>query len=129
MAPPKLTTLGPELLRDIRWTIDRVKRMVGGDLRDDDRKPPLAPDDYIVKTPEEGIPPRSGTTVYGEDCDVYKLVGDVTSGELEMEAVTDFSLMVYNVSNEIVEGSKYVATSLLKSGVRYVVVESCLAEE
>jgi hypothetical protein len=128
MPPPKLTTIGPELLRDIRWVIDRVKRMVGGDLRDDERKPPLAPDDYVVLTPEGGIAARDGTTIYGESCAVYTFTGDVTSGELTMSAISGFSLMVYNISNEAVEGGKYVVTSLLKSGVRYVVLESCEAE-
>jgi len=138
MAPPKLTTLGPELLREIRWTIDRVKRMVGGDLRDDERKVPLAPDDYIVKTPTGGIAARSGTTVYGEECDVYKLVGDVTSGELEMEEIEDFAVMVYNLSEDgNIEGDKHVASALLKGGARYALelgggiglVGACLQED
>ena len=43
-------------------------------------------------------------------------------------AAAAITATVYNLSNDAVGGSKYVVTARLKSGHRYVVVESCTAE-
>ena len=124
-----ITTLSPDLLRDIKQLIESHGRQTKGNLSNTPRDVPKAPDDYIVKTPSGGIAARSGNAITGVSCAVYKLTGNITGGSLTMSAISGFALMVYNLSNEAVEGDKYVVTSLLKSGVRYVVLESCNAEE
>lgn len=94
---------------------------------------PQAPDDYVVMSPPGGIAARSGNTITGELCTVYVESGDITSGTMTLSKClngdgSDYQLMCFNLSNEDVEGDKYVVTSRLKSGVRYVVLESCEAE-
>jgi hypothetical protein len=94
---------------------------------------PQAPDDYVAYTGSGGIAARSGTTITGELCTIYVETGDITSGSMTLSKCTngdgsDYQLMVYNLSNVAVNGSRYVVTSRLKSGVRYVVLESCNAE-
>lgn len=89
--------------------------------------------DLVVKTPADGIAARSALTISGALCDRYRETGSVTTGTMTLEAVlkADSSaaqLMVYNLSNDAVTGEAYVVTSVLASGVRYVVVESCTAE-
>ena len=126
--PPKITTIGPELLREIRWTIDRVKRMAGGDLRDGPPEPPKAPDDYVVLTPAAGIPRRRKRRIFSAWCNVYKEVetAPATRGAAKrLEPIRDgnganFQLPVYNIYCEDVPGSLLVPTALLKSGTRYV---------
>jgi hypothetical protein len=134
MAPPKLTTLGPELLREIRWTIDRVKRMVGGDLRDDDRRPPAAPDDYIVKTPSGGIPKRVGARISSALCNVQRLVpvvGDDTKFDHEdiLEDGSPWQLRCLHISkSEDAAGDTICVSSRLKDGRRYIHWEDCEAD-
>ena len=129
-----IQTLSPELIRDIIATMDRLKRMLPGELRGDVAEPKQAPDDVVVMTPSGGIAARSGTTCYGEDCATYRIVdSEITDGEITLEAIVDgasaaITVEVYNLSNEAVGGSRYVVTSRLKSGHRYVVLESCEAE-
>ena len=119
MATPKLTTLGPELLRDIRWTIDRVKRMVGGDLRDDERKVPLAPDDVIIATPAEGLPARDGSTIYGESSQVYGQ-GNPSGGARTVSAITDHTLASHCTEEVPMGGAVLWPAGLLKSGARHL---------
>jgi hypothetical protein len=129
-----IQTLSPELIREIAAMMERFRRMLPGELRGDVPEPAQAPDDVIVMTPSGGIAARDGTTCYGEDCATYRIVdSDITDGEITLEAIVDgasaaLTVEVYNLSNEAVGGSRYVVTSRLKSGHRYVVVESCNAE-
>lgn len=129
-----IQTLSPEFIREIAWVIEQVKRLRPGELRGDVPDAAQAPDDVIVLTPEGGIAARDGTTCYGESCATYRVSdSDFTDGEFELEAIVDgnddpINVTVYNLSNEAVGGSKYVVTSRLKSGHRYVVLESCNAE-
>jgi hypothetical protein len=85
-------------------------------------------------TPNGGISARVGTTVYGALCDTYRITdADPSDDEITLEAIEDgngdpIQVKVFNLSNIDVDGAKYVVTALLKSGHRYVVVESCNAE-
>jgi hypothetical protein len=129
-----IQTLSPELIREVVAMMERMRRLLPGELRGDVAEPKQAPDDVVVMTPSGGIAARSGATCYGEDCATYRIVdGDMTDGEITLEAIVDgdsaaITVEVYNLSNEAVGGSKYVVTSRLKSGHRYVIVESCNAE-
>lgn len=129
-----IQTLSPEMIREIASMIDRFRRLLPGELRGDVAEPAQAPDDVVVMTPTGGIAARSGTTCYGEDCEIYRIVDtDFSDGEITLEAIVDgnddpLTLTVYNLSNEAVGGDRYVVTSRLKSGHRFVVVESCNAE-
>lgn len=129
-----IQTLSPEFVRQVAWAIEQIRRMRPGELRGDVPDVAQAPDDVVVMTPVGGIAARDGTTCYGEDCATYRITdSDITDGEITLEAIVDgnsdpLTVEVYNLSNEAVEGSKYVVTSRLKSGHRYVVLESCNAE-
>jgi hypothetical protein len=129
-----IQTLSPEFIREIAWAVEQVKRMRPGELRGDVPEPSKAPDDVVVMTPVGGIAARAGTTCYGEDCATYRITdADTTDGEITLQAIVDgdsaaLTVEVYNLSNEAVGGSRYVVTSRLKSGHRYVVLESCNAE-
>lgn len=130
----KLQTLSPEFLAECAATIERVKRLVKGGLSGDEPQPEKAPDDVIVMTPAGGIAARSGTTIYGELCDTYRITdADPTDDEITLESIVDgndnpIQVKVFNLSNGDVGADRYVVTSRLKSGHRYVVVESCDAE-
>lgn len=129
-----LQTLSPKFIEEAAWAIEQVKRLMKGSLQDAEKDLHNAPDDVIVMTPAGGIAARSGTTCYGEDCNRYKITDtDITDGEITLTALVDGSsnpltVEVFNLSNEAVGGSRYVVTARLKSGHRYVVVESCNAE-
>lgn len=93
--------------------------------------------DLMVKTPADGIQGRevvSGDqTISSALCDRYREIGTIATGTMTLEAVlkadeSPAQLRVYNISNDAVAGNTFVATSVLQSGVRYVVVESCTAE-
>jgi hypothetical protein len=123
-----IQTLSPEFIQELVWTIQQVKRMFPGGLSGDAPEPSQAPDDVVVMTPEAGIAARAGTTCYGVACAAYRVVDtNFDDGEFTLEA-TGLNYTVYNLSNEAVGGSKYVVTSRLKSGHRYVVLESCEPE-
>lgn len=123
-----IRTLDPEFIQELAWVVQQVKRMFPGGLNGDVAGPTQAPDDVIVMTPVGGIAARVGTTCYGETCAAYRVVDSTFGdGEFTLEA-TGMNYEIYNISNEAVEGSRYVVTSRLKSGHRYVVLESCLAE-
>jgi hypothetical protein len=130
----KVQTLSAEFIDELAWTIEQVKRLVKGSLQDGEPDLRNAPDDVVVMTPSGGIAARSGTTCYSEDCNRYTITDtDRTDGECTLTALVDGSsnpltVEVFNLSNSAVEGDKYVVTARLKSGHRYVVVESCDAE-
>jgi len=127
----RIQTLSPEFIAEAAWAIEQVKRLVKGGLQPGEPDSLNAPDDYVVLTPEGGIAARSGTTCYSELCNRYKITdSDHFDDEIVFTALVDgnddpLTVRVFNLSNSAVEGEKYVVTSRLKSGHRYVVVESC----
>ena len=88
----------------------------------------------VVKTPAAGIPARSGTDLHSVLCDAYRerfVTGGGVEGTLAAllnAAGNPYQIEVHNLINDEVLGNKYVVTSRLLSGMRYVVVESCSAE-
>jgi hypothetical protein len=104
----------------------------GGGVVHDFPPTPGEPDDYIVMTPAAGIAARSGTTIYSAMCNVYRDKASATAGQRTLEAIVEggipWQILVYNLSNAAVLGSRYVVTARTKTGTRYVVVESCSAE-
>lgn len=131
MAKNKISTLGPELLKEIRSTIDQMHRMVRGNLRDDELRPDKAPDDVVVLVPGDGIPARVGLVCTAVECPIYRVVdADPDDLEIELEAILDgandpVTLPIYNLSNAAVGESKFCVTARLRSGHRYVVLEPC----
>ena len=129
-----IQTVSPDVVRSLLNRIEQLERKVMGGLNGDEPPIPLAPDDVVAMTPVGGIAARSGTTCYGEDCELYVVTdADLDDGEFELTALVDgaaapLTAMVYNLANEAVGAAKYVVTARLKSGHRYVVVESCDAE-
>lgn len=134
MAKPTLQTVSIDTVRELLSRIEELERRVMGGLQFGETPLRQAPDDVIAMTPAGGIAARDGTTCYGEECELYVVTdSDMTDGEFELTALVDGSgtaltATVYNISNEAVEGEKYVVTARLKSGHRYVVIESCTAE-
>lgn len=130
----KLTTIGPDFLKELRWTVDQVRRMVRGNISDAPPDIPQAPDDVVLWTPSGGIAARSGATVTGALCDTYRIVdSDPDDNEVTLEAILDgnsaaVQVKAFNLSNAAVGGSRYVVSSRLRSGHRHIVVESCDAE-
>ena len=129
-----IQTVDPDVIRDLVARVKQLERRVLGGLQPGEDPTRQAPDDVIVMTPAGGIVARDGTTCYGEDCAIYVVTdSDMSDGEFELTALVDgnstpLTVMVYNISTDAVEGDKYVATARLKSGHRYVVVESCTEE-
>jgi len=128
MPKPRIKTLKPELLREIRWTIDQVQKMPRGNLRDDDRRPDKAPDDCVILTPPGGIPGRRRKKIFAVWCPVYRLL-ELTpatqGGPKKLVKIKDgtgaaYKLPIYNVYCEAVPGDQFVPTGLLKDGTRYV---------
>lgn len=85
-----------------------------------------------VMTPSGGITARSGTTLNSAMCNAYRdRRGSAGTGTLEAllnAAGNPYQIRVFNTSNGAVGGSRYVTSSRMLSGMRYVVVESCAAE-
>lgn len=139
MVTPKLTALGPQMLRDIQWTIEQVKRIVRGNLTPDPRDPGRAADDIVAWIPKDGIPRREGATLHGVYCDLYRIYdSDPDDDLIELEAITDdygvpFQRRVFNPGDWPIHGDVYAVTSLLKSGHRWTAQRSltggCLAED
>jgi len=124
----RIQTLSTEFIREIQWTIQQVRRMVRGDLRDDRLPMDKTAEAVVVKTPSGGIEARDGTTVKSALCDLYREVdGSSNTKTLTaiMEGASPAQVRVWNFANEAVAGDAYVVTSRTKSGTRYVVVESC----
>jgi hypothetical protein len=130
--PEKVTRLHPDFLDEIRCAIDQLKNAPRGQFRDDPLPRTETADDIVVKTPEGGIDARDGTTVYSAMCLLYREV-DGSSNTKTLEPIeidsTHQTIRVWNFSNGAVAGDAFVATSRTKSGTRYVVVESCEADE
>lgn len=74
--------------------------------------------DILVKTPEDGIAARSGTTIYSATCTRCIETGYVDEKTI---AETDEPLTVYNIHAGDVPGDAYVITALTACGTRYVV--------
>jgi hypothetical protein len=127
MADKQIEVPGKSLIAEMRAAIALVKRTLSGPP-DAEKPPERGSDDLVVKTPSGGIPARSGTTVYAETCQVYGCTGSPASKTATLAAITGYTLPVFNLSNADVGGDRYVVTSRLKSGHRYVVVESCSAD-
>lgn len=94
--------------------------------------PEIPTGDLIVKTPADGIPARSGTTIYSAMCDLYIEIESGTAGQMTLAALAPGGaaqqVRVYNLSNAAVGELRFVTVSLTQRGTRYVVLESCTAE-
>ena len=73
----------------------------------------------IVKTPEDGIDARSGTTISSAPCIKCVAAETATPGERTVHE-TDEELVVYNVEEQDVPGEIFVKTTLSPNGTRYV---------
>lgn len=73
----------------------------------------------IVKTPEDGIDARSGTTISSATCIKCVAVETATPGERTVHE-TDEELVVYNAEEHDVPGEIFVKTTLSPNGTRYV---------
>lgn len=118
-------TLSPDLLQEIRWTINEVKKLVRGQLGPPEADPPKSPDDIVAWIPAGGIKPRNADTLYGVYCDLYRIIDtDPDDDEIQLEAITDdyyqaYQRKVFNPWDETLAGDVYNVTSLLKSGHRW----------
>ena len=88
------------------------------------RRQPAQPQDrrpvgqsIIVKTPEDGIPARDGTTIYSAICKKCVPIGAADEKEI---TETDQELNVFNPYLCAIAEGIYVITSLLGDGTRYV---------
>lgn len=86
--------------------------------------PPAYGQSMIVKTPEDGIPARDGTTLHSATCIRCVAAETETPGEKLLHE-TDEELRIYNVYPDKVTGEVYVMTSLMIDGTRYVSGEPC----
>lgn len=97
---------------------------------------PGVADDLVLKTPTDGIPAAAAgldaktyygkacCTVYTEGVDSY---GDVIRSDDPVfcdDAGTPWQVACWNIAGAV-EGDKYIATSLLKTGRRYAIVVPC----
>lgn len=83
-------------------------------------------DDLVVETPAGGIPAKTGNVYPSALCSVWRETGTIVTGSVTGSAQTTVGstavqIRVYNISDTAVAGSTKVATSVLKSGVRYAV--------
>ncbi len=87
------------------------------------RPPGVLPPDYgqsmIVKTPEDGIDARDGTTLHSASCIKCVAAETATPGEKTLHE-TDEELVVYNFEDAAVDGDSFVNTVLSFTGTRYV---------
>ena len=82
-------------------------------------RPPSYGQSLIVKTPEDGIDARDGTTISSATCIKCVAAETSTPGERTIHE-TDEELVVYNPENHDVPGEIYVKTTLSPNGTRYV---------
>jgi len=82
-------------------------------------RPPSYGQSLIVKTPEDGIDARDGTTISSATCIKCVAAETSTPGERTIHE-TDEELVVYNPENHDVLGEIFVKTTLSPNGTRYV---------
>lgn len=131
-------TLSADLLKEIRWTINEVKKIVRGNMTGSEGDPEKSPDDIVAWIPKDGIPRRQGAILYGVYCDLYRILDtDPDDDSIELQAITDdyyvpYQRRVFNPAEWDQQGDVYQVTSLLKSGHRWTAQRSltggCLAE-
>jgi len=120
--PDKFKTIGPNLLREIRWAIEQVKKLVRGDLRDDERNPGRAPDDYELTLPTNGIAGRNVNTIHSDATASYltEYDADTTDNQRELQALSHVDHELFNIRPAHLIGSAKRISCLTKSGARYV---------
>lgn len=129
-----IQTVSDAFIAKVNWLYDRFRGLSGSDLRQIREVLPDGPEDLICYVGSGGMAARSGMTISGIELPVYTTTGDITSGTMTMVAVTDgtgapYNVMVYNVANGPITGPKYIVTTRMKTGLRYVVVEPCEVEQ
>jgi hypothetical protein len=83
-------------------------------------------DGVVVKIPTGGIPARIDETLYGEYCDLYRIVDtDADDDTISLEAILDGSgaavqAKVYNAAGSAASDDTYLVSELFRSGHRYV---------
>jgi hypothetical protein len=126
----KISTFSDEIMRELlamlRWWRARPQNIATSQ----EYELAIAPDDLVALTGNDGIAGRSGTTISSELCIMYRTAGTIGSGAMTLQKMTngdgsDLTQYVYNISDTAVGANKYVVTTRLRSGLRYVVLESC----
>jgi len=123
--------LSDEALRQVR----EVVRQTQGEARGTRAAnvPPIAPgpECFIAKSPSGGIAARSGTTVSGEECDLYRTAEAVGTTDRTLSAMylsdgmTPNTRTVYNFSSEAVSANAWIIISRDKLGTWWVIAEEC----
>jgi len=119
-------TLSPEFIEEAAWAIEQVKRILRGNLQDTDRGLQRAHDGVVVKIPTGGIPARYNETLYGEYCDLYRILdSDPDDDVISLEAILDgndapVQTKVFNFTESAAEAGTYQVSELFRSGHRYV---------
>ena len=119
-------TLSPEFIKQCAWAIEQVRRIVKGNLQDTETGLQRAMDGVVVKIPTGGIASRYNETLYGEYCDLYRIVDtDPDDDEITLEAILDgndaaVQAKVFNFTESTAEAGTYQVSELFRSGHRYI---------
>lgn len=121
----RLGVISASFARELRWTVDQVRRLVQGGLTPDQVRPAKSPDDYLVLTPKDGIPGRDSYTLHSALCPVYREV-DNLDGTKTLAPIVDgngaqWAIRVWNINVADATEFTLYATAVLKSGTRYLI--------
>jgi hypothetical protein len=130
--------LEQERYRECTSRIQSLPLNVGANCQLHDTKALELPGALVCKTPEDGIPAPSGSTVSGRLCVAYVLVGSLACGTLTRTKVTainaaslgnDYYVMVYHpICGEDITGDAWIDTGPFQCCARRVLVECCDTE-
>jgi len=125
-------TLSDSLLAELRETIRKVKRMNLSDMHNRDSQLPVLGSCVMTWIPD-GVTisgtmttDETGVTLAGAEINLYRLDGLPGDATLELDPIVDqydepLTVWVYNATNELIRGPRYVLTYLTKSGARLIV--------
>jgi hypothetical protein len=117
-------TIGDNLLREIRETIDKVKRMPQGKPESGLPDQPRGADGLIALIPVGGIPARDGDKLFSAECQIYREV-DAGDGVKFLQQIygdydAPYTLPIYNPYCFVLPAGYQATTDLLKSGTRII---------
>lgn len=129
MVVERVTTLSPEVVREIQRAVADIHRLARGHLQPTRGPGDRTADGYFVRVPSGGIAARDGATLYSALCDLYKETtgsGNTRILTAIMQGSSQAQIRVWNIWARVIpEG--YYPTDRTHSGTRYVIYDD--AEE
>jgi hypothetical protein len=120
----KSVVLSEEWGKKLEETYSTVQRLIRSQSEPHEPTIPRSADGYIARTPVGGIPGRQGCKIFGELCDIFKLVYDTDGSRIITPVLGEddapYQLYCFNLSIAATNGLQCWLTDLMKGGHRYL---------